>query len=78
MKGWGSVSTDKVIENAVASVKMEGYQVDNECIQLCKKLLENEISMEHYIALVKQKTGVAVWNIVCKAIRGCTFFGTNN
>ena len=64
MKGWFSVSTDKVIENAVASVKMEGYQVDNECIQWCKKLLENEISMEQYIALVKQKTGVAVWNIV--------------
>lgn len=54
------MSTDKVIENAVASVKMEGYQVDNECIQWCKKLLENEISMEQYIALVKQKTGVAV------------------
>lgn len=54
------MSTDKVIENAVASVEMEGYQVDNECIQWCKKLLENEISMEQYIALVKQKTGVAV------------------
>lgn len=54
------VSTDRVIENAVASVKMEGYQVDNECIQWCKKLLENEISMEQYIALVKQKTGVAL------------------
>ena len=54
------MSTDKVIENAVASVEMEGYQVDIECIQWCKKLLENEISMEQYIALVKQKTGVAV------------------
>lgn len=52
------MSTDKAIENAVASVKMEGYQVDNECVQWCKKLLEKEINMEQYIALVKQKSGV--------------------
>jgi hypothetical protein len=50
--------TDKAIESAVASVKMEGYQLDNECIQWCKKLLENEITMDQYIAFVKQKTGV--------------------
>lgn len=54
------MSIDKAIENAVASVKMEGYQVDSECIHWCKKLLEKEISMEQYIALVKQKSGVAV------------------
>ena len=54
------MSTDKVIENAVASVKMEGYQVDDECVQWCRKLLGNEITMEQYVALVKQKTGVAV------------------
>ena len=49
---------DKAIENAVASVKMEGYQVDSECVQWCKQLLENKISMEQYITLVKQKSGV--------------------
>ena len=52
------MSIDKAIENAVASLKMEGYQVDSECVQWCKKLLEKEISMEQYIALVKQKSGV--------------------
>ena len=52
------MSTDKIIENAVASVRMEGYQLDNECIQWCKKLLEKEIDMEQYIALIKQKLGV--------------------
>ena len=52
------MSVDKAIENAVASVKMEGYMVDSECVQWCKKLLEKEISMEQYIALVKQKSGV--------------------
>ena len=54
------MSVDKAIENAVASVKMEGYVVDGECVQWCKKLLENEINMEQYIAFVKQKSGVAV------------------
>ena len=52
------MSIDKAIENAVASVKMEGYQIDSECVQWCKKLLEKEISMEQYITLVKQKSGV--------------------
>ena len=55
LKGWDIVSVDKAIENAVASVKMEGYTVDSECVQWCKQLLENKISMEQYIALVKQK-----------------------
>lgn len=58
LKGWDIVSVDKAIENAVASVKMEGYTVDSECVQWCKQLLENKISMEQYIALVKQKSGV--------------------
>ena len=52
------MSIDRAIENAVASVKIEGYQIDNECIQWCKKLLKKEISLEQYIALVKQKSGV--------------------
>ena len=52
------MSIDKAIENAIASVKMEGYQIDNECVQWCKKLLQKEINMEQYIALVKQKSGV--------------------
>ena len=52
------MSIDKAIENAIASVKMEGYQIDNECVQWCKKLLQKEINMDQYIALVKQKSGV--------------------
>lgn len=54
------MSTDKAIENAVASVKMEGYHLDNECILWCKKLLEKEIDMEQYIAFVKQKSGAQI------------------
>ncbi len=51
------MSIDKAIENATVSVRMEGYQIDNDGIQWCKKLLEKEISMEQYISLVKQKAG---------------------
>ena len=49
------MSIDKAIENAIASIKMEGYHIDDECIIWCKQLLEKEIDMERYIALVKKK-----------------------
>lgn len=51
-------SCDKAIENAVASVEMEGYQIDEQSKEWCKKLLLNEITMEEYIELVKLKAGV--------------------
>lgn len=51
-------SYDKAIENVVASVEMEGYQIDEQSKEWCKKLLLNEITMEEYIELVKLKTGV--------------------
>lgn len=51
-------SYDKAIENAVASVEMEGYQIDGQSKEWCKKLLLNEITMEEYIELVKLKAGV--------------------
>ena len=50
---------DKAVENAIASVEMEGYQIDDDCVQWCKQLLGKEITLEQYIALVKQKSGVA-------------------
>jgi len=52
------VLVEKTINNAVASVKMEGYNIDEECIIWCKQLLNNEIDMKQYISLVKQKAGV--------------------
>lgn len=53
------MSIDKAIENAVASVEMEGFSIDEQSKDLCKKLLNNEISMEEYISLIKQSVGVA-------------------
>lgn len=49
-------SYDKAIENAVASVEMEGYRIDEQSKEWCKKLLLNEITMEEYIELIKNKS----------------------
>ena len=53
-------SLDKSIQNAAASVEMEGYKIDNQSKEWCKKLLQNEITMDEYINLVKLKAGVTV------------------
>lgn len=53
------MSVDKAIENAVASVEMEGFSVDEQSKEWCKQLLNNEITMEQYISLLKQSVGVA-------------------
>lgn len=52
------MSIDKAIENSAASVKMEGYQIDEQCKDWCRKLLQGELTMEEYIVLVKQRAGV--------------------
>lgn len=49
---------DKAIKNASASVEMEGFSIDEQSKILCKKLLLNEITIDDYILLVKQKAGV--------------------
>ena len=54
------MSTDQAIKIAAASLEMEGYHIDSDCIQLCKKLLNNEINMHEYIVIVKQKAEVLI------------------
>lgn len=54
------VQIEKAINNAVASIEMEGFLIDEQSKMLCRKLLLNEITMEQYIALVKQRAGVNV------------------
>ena len=41
-----------------ASVEMEGYRIDEQCKDWCRKLLQGELTMEEYIVLVKQSAGV--------------------
>lgn len=52
------MSIDKAIENSAASVEMEGYHIDKQCKDWCRKLLQGELTMEEYIVLVKQQAGV--------------------
>ena len=41
-----TLSIDKAIENSAASVEMEGYQIDEQCKDWCRKLLQGELTME--------------------------------
>ena len=52
------MSIDRAIENAAASVEMEGYHIDEKSKDWCRQLLCKEITMEQYIQLAKQKAGV--------------------
>ena len=38
------MTIDKAINNAIASLKMEGYHIDDESIKHCKELLENKLT----------------------------------
>jgi hypothetical protein len=52
------MSIDQAINNAAASVEMEGFHIDDQSKEWCRKLLCKEITMEEYIHLIKQKAGV--------------------
>lgn len=52
------VSLDRLIDNAAASVEMEGFRIDEKSKNWCKQLLQNKITMKEYIELVKKKAGV--------------------
>lgn len=52
------MSLDQAIDNAIASVEMEGLTVDEQCKEWCRRLLNKEITMDEYILMVKQQAGV--------------------
>ena len=51
-------STAKIINNAAASIEMEGFVVTNEYKVLCEKLLRKEITMAEYIEQIKKSQGI--------------------
>ncbi len=51
-------TAEQAMNNALASVNMEGLFVDEQSQTWCKMLLLNEITMEKYIELVKEKAGI--------------------
>ena len=44
-----SAAIQKAMENAEASINMEGLYVSDLCKELCEKLLKKEITFEDYI-----------------------------
>lgn len=54
------MSIEKAIENSAASVVMEGYVVDEQCKEWCRKVLQGELTMEEYIVLLKRRVGIVV------------------
>ena len=51
-------SREKAVENAVASVEMEGFHVDEETKKMCERLLKGEITYDEYLAFVLQSLTV--------------------
>ena len=49
---------EQAIESAAASMKMEGFQIDQESVDLCRRFLKDEITMEEYISAVTGKKSV--------------------
>ena len=47
------MSIENAIKNACTSVEMEGYNIDDECKEWCRLLLNGDITFEQYISFVK-------------------------
>lgn len=54
------MTIERAIQNAKASVEMEGIPISDETLELCRQLLEHEISYEEYLRLAFAKAGVQV------------------
>ncbi len=53
------MSIDTAIENTTASLTMEGFSVDQKAKELVRVVLENKMTTEEYITIIKQKAGVS-------------------
>ena len=53
-----SPKNERAMNNAVASLAMEGFVVLPEYRELCEKLLDKEITMQEYIDAVKLMQGI--------------------
>ncbi len=51
-------SNDLATNNAIFSLNMEGFSVDDDCKALCEKLLNREITFEDYLKEVIRLQGL--------------------
>ncbi|MBR4086633.1 MAG: hypothetical protein IKM48_01215 [Clostridia bacterium] len=49
---------ERCIKNATFSLEMEGFSVDEQTKEWCRRLLNEEITMEEYLTMAKAKAGV--------------------
>ena len=49
------MSKEEALQTAVTFVEMEGFHIDEQSKEWCRMLYENRITMEEYIARVKEK-----------------------
>ena len=47
-----NAALQKAMDNAEASINMEGLHVSDHCKALCEKLLKKEITFEEYMKLI--------------------------
>ena len=48
------ITTEKAVQNQVASAKMEGFDFSDEAIEIIKKYADNKISHEELVEIVAQ------------------------
>ena len=53
-------SNREAIENATASLEMEGFKVSEQSKIWCEKLLNKEITFDEYLAFALKQVGVSV------------------
>ena len=50
-----TVEIERAIQTTTMSLAMEGMLVDEQYVELCRKMLSDKISMEEYLAFVIEK-----------------------